>query len=673
MHADQKKLDTLCINTIRMLAADAVQKANSGHPGAPMGLAPLAYLLWTRYLKHNPKNPNWADRDRFVLSAGHASMLLYSLLHLCGYDLSLEELKSFRQWGSKTPGHPEYGHAPGVETTTGPLGQGIANAVGMAMTERFLSDGFNRPGHPLVDHYTYVIAGDGDLMEGVASEAASLAGHLQLGKLICFYDDNKITIEGGTDLAFSEDVGARFEAYGWHVARVGEVSGADDFQALSAAIEAARQEIDRPSLLIVRTHIGFGSPGRQDTAKAHGAPLGSEEIKRTKENLHWPLEPEFYVPDEVRTYFSKTVESGQASEADWEARRAAYAVAHPALAKAWEAAIHRKLPDGWDQALTDFKTEGAAATRVTSGQVLNMLAKTLPNLIGGSADLAPSNNTELKGFGDVSGKDFSGRNIHFGVREHAMGGILNGMALHGGVIPYGGTFLVFSDYMRPSIRLAALMGLPVIYVFTHDSIGLGEDGPTHQPVEHLAALRAIPNLTVFRPADAHETAAAWRLAVLNTDGPTALALTRQGLHALDRGRYPSASAVEKGAYVLVDAAGKTPDVTLVATGSEVHLALAARDQLVSEGHAVRVVSMPSWERFDAQDAAYRRSVLPVDAPVLAIEAASPFGWARYTGPKGGMIGIDGFGASAPASDLMREYGFSVDNVVTQAKALIKSS
>ncbi len=673
MDSDQKKLDTLCINTIRMLSADGVQKANSGHPGTPMGLAPLAYLLWTQFLKHNPKNPNWGDRDRFVLSAGHASMLLYSLLHLSGYDLSLEDLKAFRQWGSKTPGHPEYGHTPGVETTTGPLGQGIANAVGMAMTERFLAAQFNRPDHNLVDHSTYVIAGDGDLMEGVGAEAASLAGHLQLGKLICFYDDNKITIEGGTDLAFSEDVGARFEAYGWHVVRVGEVSGVADFEALSRAIQSAQAESGRPSLLVVRTHIGFGSPNRQDTAKAHGSPLGAEEMKLTKAHLGWPLEPAFFVPDEAKARFSKVAENGQKSEAAWQERWTAYAAAYPELAKQWEAAIHRNLPDGWDQALTDFKTKGSPATRVTSGEVLNELAKTLPTLIGGSADLAPSNNTELKGQGYMSGKDFSGRNIHFGVREHAMGGILNGMALHGGVIPYGGTFLVFSDYMRPSIRLAALMGLPVIYVFTHDSIGLGEDGPTHQPVEQLAALRAIPNLTVYRPADATETVAAWRLAILNASGPTALLLTRQGLPVLDRNHYPSAKLVEKGAYVLMEAKDKKPALTLVATGSEVCLAMAAGKQLVSEGIAVRVVSMPSWERFDAQDESYQRSVLPAPgAAILAIEAASPFGWARYVGPNGAVVGIEGFGASAPIEDLMREYGFSLENVLTRAKALLKS-
>jgi len=673
MDLDQKELDTLCINTIRMLSVDGVQKAGCGHPGTPMGLAPLAYLLWTQFLKHNPQNPNWADRDRFVLSAGHASMLIYSLLHLSGYDLSLDDLKAFRQSGSKTPGHPEYGHTAGVETTTGPLGQGVANAVGMAMTERSLAARFNRPGHSIVDHTTYVIAGDGDLMEGVASEAASLAGHLQLGKLICFYDDNKITIEGKTDLAFTEDVGARFEAYGWHVISVGNVSGVADFEGLSKAIRAAQAESSRPSLLIVSTHIGFGSPNRQDTAKAHGEALGAEEIKLTKKNLNWPLEPDFHVPEAARSQFSKTAEAGKTAEADWQTRWDAYTKAHPDLADAWTAAIKRELPAGWDEDLIQFKPEGAAATRKTSGQMLNLLAPKLPTLIGGSADLAPSNNTQLKAFGDIAPNDFSGRNIHFGVREHAMGGILNGMALHGGVIPYGGTFLVFSDYMRPAIRLAALMALPVIYVFTHDSIGLGEDGPTHQPVEHVASLRAIPNLSVIRPADATETAVAWRLAIAQNTGPTALILTRQSLPLLDYSQV-SSDDIEKGAYILSGAEQKNPALTFIASGSEVQLAVAAGKQLSNEGVSVRIVSMPSWEYFEAQNEGYRQSVLPkAGSPILAIEAGTTFGWERYVGANGAVIGIDRFGASAPIGDLMKAYGFTLENVLEKARILLKSS
>lgn len=674
MTLEQKELDTLCINTIRMLSVDGVQKAGCGHPGTPMGLAPLGYLLWTQFLKHNPKNPDWADRDRFILSAGHASMLLYSLLHLCGYDLSLDDLKAFRQWGSKTPGHPEYGHTAGIETTTGPLGQGVANAVGMAMTERSLAARFNRPGHKLVDHYTYVIAGDGDLMEGVASEAASLAGHLQLGKLICFYDDNKITIEGKTDLAFTENVGARFEAYGWHVIPVGNVSGVEDFEVLSNAIREAQAETGRPSLLIVETNIGFGSPNRQDTSKAHGEALGVEEIKLTKTNLNWPLEPSFHIPKESQTHFSKTVEAGCVAEGDWQKRWDAYALAHPDLAKDWDAAMHRDLPAGWDEAITHFKPEGAAATRKTSGQILNALAAKLPTLIGGSADLAPSNNTNLNAFGDIHASDFSGRNIHFGVREHAMGGILNGMALHGGVIPFCGTFLIFSDYMRPAIRLAALMKLPVVYVFTHDSIGLGEDGPTHQPVEHVAVLRAIPNLCVIRPADATETAVAWRLAISRHTGPTALILTRQSLPLLDYSQVPSKDDIERGAYILSGAKNKNPALTFIATGSEVQLAVAAGKQLSDEGISVRVISMPSWEHFEAQSEDYRRSVFPnTGSAILAIEAGTTFGWERYVGTNGAVIGIDRFGASAPINDLMKAYGFTVENVLKKAKDLLKSS
>jgi len=672
MSTDQKTLDNLCINTIRMLAVDAVQKANSGHPGAPMGLAPLGYLLWTQVLRHNPKNPDWADRDRFVLSAGHASMLLYSLLHLTGYDLSLDDLKAFRQWGSKTPGHPEYGHTPGVETTTGPLGQGLANAVGMAMAERFLSERFNRPDYSIVDHKTYVIVGDGDLMEGISSEAASLAGHLKLGKLICFYDDNKITIEGGTDLAFSEDVSARFKAYGWHVIDSGELSGVEHLEALSDAIRSAQDETDRPSLIIVRSHIGFGSPTFQDSAQAHGAPLGSDEVKRTKEKLGWPLEPDFYIPKEAEARFLKVSETGESSENKWRERYEAYEKRYPDLSEEWLAMMNRTLTPSWDKVIEAFKPEEPAATRKSSGQILNEIAKHLPGLIGGSADLAPSNNTTLKRMGDISGNSFKGRNIHFGVREHAMGGILNGMALHGGVIPYGGTFLVFSDYMRPAIRLAALMRLPVIYVFTHDSIGLGEDGPTHQPVEHLAVLRAIPNLTVIRPADAGETAIAWRLAIENGAGPTALILTRQSLPVLNRKHCASASLVERGGYILKETADKDPELIIIATGSEVHLALKAGEELAPEGVSLRVVSLPSWEIFEAQTEAYKQSVLPDNgAAILSIEAGSSLGWKRYVGTFGAVIAIDQFGASAPIGYLMHHYGFTLENVLAKARTLLK--
>ncbi|MFQ5779870.1 MAG: transketolase, partial [Nitrospiria bacterium] len=611
----------------------------------------------------------WPDRDRFILSAGHASMLLYSLLHLTGYDLPLEELKRFRQWGSKTPGHPEYGHTPGVETTTGPLGQGVANGVGMALTERFLAQHFNRPGYAIINHMTYIIAGDGDLMEGISAEASSLAGNLKLGKLICFYDDNRITIEGSTDLAFTEDVKRRYEAYGWHV--VGARGDVNDLEAVAEAIQSAQSEMERPSLIVVRSHIGYGSPNRQDTAKAHGEPLGIEEVKLTKENLGWPLDPEFFIPDEASAHFRKSVEKGRASEERWQKVWEGYAAKHPDLAEEWHQAMRRDLPPGWDAGIRNFKPTGTIATRGASGTVLNIVASGLPTLIGGSADLAPSNNTTLKGLGDISGKDFGGRNLHFGVREHAMGGALNGMALHGGVIPYGGTFLIFSDYMKPSIRLAALMNLPVIFIFTHDSIGLGEDGPTHQPIEQMAGLRAIPNLTVIRPADALETAMAWRLAIDRREGPVALILTRQKLPVLDRNRCASADLVEKGAYVLVESGPGNPDIILIATGSEVHLALEAGLRLEAEGIANRVVSMPSWELFDKQSADYRNTVLPKDGtPCLAVEAASTFGWDRYLGARGAVIGIDRFGASAPHGTIMKEFGFTVDNIMGRARALL---
>jgi transketolase len=665
----QDELDQLCINTIRTLAMDAVQKANSGHPGMPMGAAPMAYVLWTHFLKHNPANPHWPDRDRFVLSAGHGSMLLYSLLHLTGYDLPLEELQNFRQWGSRTPGHPEHGLTPGVETTTGPLGQGFANGVGLAIAERFLAGRFNRPGHTVVDHYTYAIVSDGDLMEGVASEAASLAGHLGLGKQIYLYDDNHISIEGSTDLAFTEDVERRFQAYGWHVQRVDD---GNDLDAIAAAIEAAQAVTDQPSLIMVRTHIAYGSPGKQDTAEAHGAPLGEEEVRRTKENLGWPTEPPFYIPDEVLPHFREAVERGRACEAEWQARFEAYAAEYPQLAAEWQPAMEGQLPVGWDADLPHFTpADGSLATRQVSGQVLNAIAPYLPTLLGGSADLAPSNNTLLKKYGDITSDDFSGRNLHFGVREHAMGSIANGLALHGGLIPYTGTFLVFSDYMRPSIRLAAMMGLPVIFIFTHDSIGLGEDGPTHQPIEQLAALRTIPRLIVLRPADATETVEAWRVALTHRDGPVALALTRQKLPVLDRTERADADGVARGAYVLADAEGEQPDIILIATGSEVHPALEARKQLAEKGTQARVVSMPSWELFDRQPQTYRDQVLPPTVTArLAVEAGVPQGWHRYVGPAGEVIGLDRFGASAPYKTLMEKFGFTAENIVSRALALL---
>jgi transketolase len=663
------KLDQLCINTLRTLAMDAVQKANSGHPGMPMGAAPMGYILWTRFLKHNPANPHWPNRDRFVLSAGHGSMLLYGLLHLTGYDLPLGELQNFRQWGSRTAGHPEHGLTPGVETTTGPLGQGFANGVGMAIAERFLAEHFNRPGHTVVDHTTYAIVSDGDLMEGVASEAASLAGHLSLGKLIYLYDDNHISIEGGTDLAFTEDVECRFQAYGWHVQRVDD---GNDLAALTAAIEAAQATTEQPSLIMVRTHIAYGSPGKQDTAEAHGAPLGEEEVRRTKENLGWPTEPPFYIPDEVLLRFREAVDRGQAWEAEWQARFETYAAEYPQLAAEWQTAMNGQLRAGWDADLPDFvPADGPLATRKASGQVLNAIAPYLPTLLGGSADLAPSNKTLLEEYESIKDDDFSGRNLHFGVREHAMGSITNGMALHGGLIPYTGTFLIFSDYMRPPIRLAAMMGLPVVFIFTHDSVWLGEDGPTHQPIEQLAALRAIPNLIVLRPADAAETVEAWRVALEHRDGPVALALTRQKLPVLDRTELADADGVARGAYVLADAEGERPDILLIATGSEVYLALEAREQLAEQGVKARVVSMPSWELFDQQPQAYRDQVLPPTVTArLAIEAGVPQGWHRYVGSAGELIGLDRFGASAPYKVLMEKFGFTAENIASRALALL---
>ena len=668
MKTDYTSRDQLCINTIRTLAMDAVQKANSGHPGLPMGAAAMAYVLWTRFLTHHPTNPSWPNRDRFILSAGHGCMLLYSLLHLTGYDLPLDELKRFRQWGSRTPGHSEHGLTPGVETTTGPLGQGFGNGVGMAIAERFLATHFNRPGYTIVDHHVYAIVSDGDLMEGVSSEAASLAGHLGLGKLIYLYDDNRITIDGSTSLAFTENVGQRFEAYGWHVQRV----DGNDLIEVEAALSAAQAATERPSLIIARTHIAYGSPNKQDTAEAHGAPLGEEEVKATKRALGWPLEPAFYIPDEALAHFREALQRGRAREAQWQAQFDAYAAAHPELAAEWRTVMNGRLPEGWADKLPTFPPGGGSmATREASGKVLNAIAPHLPTLIGGSADLTPSNNTYLKGYGDFQRDNVGARNLHFGVREHAMGSILSGMALHGGVIPYGGTFLIFSDYMRPAIRLAALSHIHVIYVFTHDSIGLGEDGPTHEPIEHLASLRAMPNLTVIRPADANETVVAWRVALEHRGGPVALALTRQKLPVLDRTILASADLLRRGAYVLADASNGQPDIILIATGSEVQLALEARQRLTARGIGARVLSMPSWELFEQQPDSYRDEVLPPSVTArLAIEAASPHGWHRYVGPMGAVIGMTRYGASAPYQVLMEQFGFTADNVTSRALSLL---
>jgi transketolase len=660
-------LDQISISTIRMLAADAVQQANSGHPGLPLGAAPMAYVLWTRLMRHNPGNPRWANRDRFVLSAGHGSALLYALLHLSGYDLSLEEIKNFRQWGSKTPGHPEYDPATGVECTTGPLGQGFGMGVGMALAERFLAAHFNRPEFPVVDHFTYGIVSDGDLMEGVSSEAASLAGHLGLGKLIYLYDNNHISIEGNTSLAFTEDVGARFEAYHWHVQRV---SDGNDLEAIEAALKNAHAESDRPSLIMVRTHIGYGSP-KQDSEKAHGEPLGEEALKATKEFFGWPLEPRFRVPEEVRSHFRTVMEGGLEAEAQWRALLSQYAKEFPADAERFERQVRGELPAGWDSAMTVFKPEdGPIATRAASGKVLNAFAEVATNMLGGSGDLAPSTKTIIASSQNQSHDNPGGRNMRFGVREHAMGTIVNGMALHGGVIPYGATFLVFADYMRPALRLASIMGTHSIFIFTHDSIGVGEDGPTHQPIEQVASLRAMPNLTVIRPADANETAVAWRVA-LERKKPVALMLTRQKLPILDAEQFPTLEGTAKGAYVLADAQG-APDILLLATGSEVRLAYEARLKLEAE-HQIkaRVVSMPSWELFSEQSDEYRNSVLPPDVKKrLAIEAGSPLGWSAWVGDEGDTITIDHFGASAPGGEVMRHYGFTVENVVARARNLV---
>ncbi len=663
----QNALEQLCINTIRTLAMDGVQKANSGHPGTAMALAPLTYLLWTRFMRYNPQNPHWLNRDRFILSAGHASMLIYSMLHLTGYDLPLEQLKNFRQWGSHTPGHPEHGETPGVETTTGPLGQGFGNGVGMAIAQRFQASRYNQPGHTILDHYIYAIASDGDLMEGVASEAASLAGFLKLGKLIYFYDNNHITIEGNTDITFGEDVGRRFEGYHWHVQHIEDVN---DLAAVEQAILAAQAETERPSLIITRTHIGYGSPNRQDSAKAHGEALGAEEVILTKRNLGWPSEESFYEPEEALAYFRQAIERGAAQEQTWQEHYNAYAVAYPELAAQLQQELSGQLPEGWDSAIPSFKAGESLASRVAAGQVLNAIASKLPNLIGGSADLAPSTNTYMKGQGDF-GPQENGHNMHFGIREHGMGSIMNGMALYGGIIPFGATFLIFSDYMRPPIRLAALMGLKTIYVFTHDSIGLGEDGPTHQPIEQLAAMRAIPDLAVLRPGDANETAQAWRVAITHK-GPVALALTRQALPTLDRSSMASASNLIKGGYVLLDSK-ETPQLILIATGSELSLAVDAAQKLSQDGISVRVVSMPSWELFEEQSKEYKETVLPKSISArIAIEAGSPMGWDRYTGPNGDTVTLNHYGASAPAKVLFQQFGFTVENIVAKARNLLQT-
>ncbi len=678
-------LDRLSINAIRMLSVDAIQKANSGHPGLPMGGAPMAYVLWTRYLKHNPTNPGWWDRDRFVLSAGHGSMLLYSLLYLTGYNLPLDQLKQFRQWESMTPGHPERGLAPGVETTTGPLGQGLSNGVGMAMAERFLSARYNRPGHEIVNHYTYAIVGDGDLMEGISHEAASLAGHLKLGKLIYLYDNNHISLAASTDLTFTEDRAKRFEAYGWHVQNV---ENGNDVDAIDRALRNAHAETERPSIIMVRTTIGYGSPHKQNTFEVHGSPLGPDEVRATKENLGWPTEPDFYVPDDALANFRQAIAKGKKSEAEWVERFHAYQREFPDLAQELTQAMSGQLPAGWDKDIPSFPADMAkgVSTRVASGKVMNAFVARVPNFLGGSADLDPSTMTALKGVGDFEppqapnddpqgsvggGWSYAGRNVHFGVREHAMGAAANGMAVHGGVIPFTATFLTFSDYMRPAMRLAAIMQARVVFVFTHDSIGLGEDGPTHQPIGQLASLRAIPQLVTIRPCDANETAVAWRVA-MESKGPVVLAFTRQNVPVFDRSVFAGADGLRRGAYVLAEAPNGKPDVILIGTGSEVQYIVAAQDKLKAQGINARLVSMPSWELFDAQPREYRDSVLPPSVTArVAIEAGVPLGWHKYVGLDGAVIALERFGASAPYKVVFEKLGFTADNVVEQAKRVLK--
>lgn len=664
-----KSLDELCVNTIRTLSMDAVQAAESGHPGMPMGMADVAYVLWTKFLKHDPANPDWYNRDRFVLSAGHGSMLLYSLLHLTGYDLSLDELKNFRQWGSKTPGHPEYGHTPGVELTTGPLGQGFATGVGMAMAERHMAAKFNADEYPITDHYTYAIVSDGDLMEGISQEAASLAGHLKLGKIIYLYDDNNISIDGSTELAFTENVAERFDANGWHVS---EVAG-HDRDAIENAIRDAQDVTDKPSLIRCHTHIGFGSPNKQDSASSHGAPLGEEEVRKTKENLGWDPDAKFHIPDEVLEHFRKAREEGEAAYHEWKALFSEFKEDHKEKAKLFEDAVSRQIPENIDEILPVFESdEKGLATRASSGKVIQKLSENIPHLMGGSADLTGSNKTWMDGKGVFDSEDYEGQNIHFGVREHAMAAATNGMALHSGVIPFAGTFLIFSDYCRPAIRIAALSEIPSIFVLTHDSVGLGEDGPTHQPIEHLASLRAMPNALVLRPADANEVAWCWKAALNHTNGPSLMALTRQNVPTFDRNDTIDASLTLKGAYILADSEKEKPDVILMGSGSEVQYALGAKEMLADHDIDARVVSMPSWELFRQQDDQYKQKVLPNEvAARVSIEAAATFGWREWVGQSGVTIGIDRFGASAPYQEVYQHFGLTAKNVAEQAEILIQ--
>ncbi len=664
-----KEIDELAINTIRFLSVDGVQKANSGHPGAPMALAPITYSLYYKLMNHNPTNPKWANRDRFILSNGHASMLLYSTLHLCGYKISIDDLKQFRQWGSITPGHPEYGLTEGVETTTGPLGQGFTNAVGMAIAQAFLAATFNKDDIKIIDHYIYGICSDGDMMEGISHEAASLAAHLKLGKLIFFYDDNHISIDGSTSLAFTEDVGKRYEAYGWQVLYIDDVN---DVDAIEKSVKAAKAD-DRPSFIVTKTHIGYGSPNKHDTSAAHGSPLGEEEVKLTKKNLGWPEDASFLVPDKVANAFKNVKKNGADNEKEWNELFKKYKAKYPEDAKLFEAVTAGNFGEAWKEKLPVFKDEGKSlATRAASGKVLNAIASSLPTLIGGSADLEPSNNTWLKEYDKFSSTSYDGRNFHFGVREHGMTSILNGMSIYGGVIPYGGTFLIFSDYARPAIRLASLSKIRTILVYTHDSIGLGEDGPTHQPIEQISSLRAIPKVIVIRPADANETAYAWQVAIEHTDSPVILALTRQGLPILDQSKYPSAKGLFKGAYILKDSEGE-PDIILMASGSEVSVILAAAEELKTTGIKVRVVSFPSWELFEQQSEEYKNSVLPKSVKArVSVEAGIKQGWEKYIGDSGETISIEKFGASAPVKVLMEKYGFTKENVVNTAKKVLKN-
>ncbi|MEH7109938.1 transketolase [Bacillus sp. JJ1764] len=663
-------IDDLSVTTIRTLSIDAIEKANSGHPGMPMGAAPMTYALWTRFMNHNPKNPHWFNRDRFVLSAGHGSALLYSMLHLSGYNLSMDDLKQFRQWGSKTPGHPEYGHTEGVEATTGPLGQGIAMAVGMAMAERHVASVYNKDQYELVNHFTYSICGDGDLMEGVSAEAASLAGHLKLGRLVVLYDSNDISLDGDLNKSFSESVKERFQSYGWQYLRVED---GNNLEEISKALEEARNDLDRPTMIEVRTVIGYGSPNRAGTSGVHGSPLGANELKLTKEAYKWTFEKDFHVPEEVYSNFQKLiVENGEKKEKEWNDLFAQYKNDYPELAKQLEQVLNHELPEGWDKDVPVYSEGTALASRASSGEVINGIAKNLPILIGGSADLAGSNKTMIKGSKDFMPDSYEGRNVWFGVREFAMGAAMNGIALHGGVKVFGGTFFVFSDYLRPAIRLASLMGLPVTYVFTHDSIAVGEDGPTHEPIEQLAALRAMPNLSIIRPADGNETAAAWKLAVESTNQPTALVLTRQDLPTLKGTDQNAYEGVSKGAYVVSAAEKETPDALLLATGSEVSLAVEAQKALAAEGVQVSVVSMPSWDRFEKQSKEYKNEILPKNVKKrLGIEVGASFGWHKYVGDEGDVLGIDTFGASAPGEKIMEEYGFTVANVVARVKALLQ--